>query len=350
MSSLDSDSISKIAEDYPIEGAIENKKNQLSKIVDYFISFGTSNFKINFWSKITDKWDIFIQDLFNYLIVISSSEKMITMDLFLVIYFDLAEKDSDLQTRILYIFYAALFEKENYKIPLAALGFFAHIWRNSESGDKIRSEIFPKLLDFIDNDDPLLIEEGIFETLKLLKSATDRERERFYLALISIIKTQKDSDVQSAIFDAISEILSNYIDSLKSYSPELINNQVVQLLESRHLKESESTYSILRLLFKHKISLKEDSEKIILKMLKKSFKKVKYETMSMFWISVYNFVQIVAYLPKKNVLKPFLGKLQDLFKHRDEIAENVSQTIEEIVTYLWDNNVLSGSEMDPFYT
>ena len=46
--------------------------------------------------------------------------------------------------------------------------------------------------------------------------------------------------------------------------------------------------------------------------------------MNSFWSSVFDFLQNSVFLSKTDILAPYLKKLKHLFKHREEIAPEVS--------------------------
>ncbi len=122
--------------------------NEILKIIpdliDYYVADGESNFRINFWAKIPlDQQERFIPILFNYLIDSNSGDKLIVMDLLKTLYTD---AEPDVREKLIYIFYAALLEKHNFKLALAALSFFSHLWKNTEPEDGARAEIFPSFL------------------------------------------------------------------------------------------------------------------------------------------------------------------------------------------------------------
>ena len=121
--------------------------NEILKIIpdliDYYVAYGESNFRNKFLANISVRSaERFIPILFNYLIDSNSGDKLIVMDLLKTLYTD---AEPDVREKLIYIFYAALLEKHNFKLALAALSFFSHLWKNTEPEDGARAEIFPKL-------------------------------------------------------------------------------------------------------------------------------------------------------------------------------------------------------------
>jgi hypothetical protein len=317
-------------------------------IIDYFVSYGDSNFRLNFWTKLDiDQKERFVNALFNFMIEADPANKLILLDLLHVLYID---AEGEVRQKVIYIFYAALLNKKNYKLALAALNFFIHLWKNSDETDQTRKEIFPKLLDFIDNSDPLLVSEGIFETLKLLDDCEARDRERVFEVVIEVAEKIKDPEGQYAAFDGLSEIILNYLGDLETYPPKLLTEKIVGLLtKNHHLKHPKALFALFRLVFANKFLLDEEAEKAILSYLKKIFKHLTFEYQMGFWQSVFDFLQCAGYIPKDQVIKPFLKKLKHLFTHRSEIAPEVTLVMENMVTWLWDNQILEEKDRADFY-
>ena len=328
----------------------KNERSQfLQPIIDYFLDFGPSNFRLNVWGHLNPKEkEQFVGDIFNHLIEVPSGGKIIVLDVLEVLFLDTSLTNDELQVKLLYIFYAALFEKKNYKLALSALGFFSHLWVNTDSKDPIRAEIFPKLLDFLDNKDPLLAEEGIFETTKILEDATSRERERVFEALLQMAESNKIPSVRYAVYEALGEILVKYLYDLKSFPPALLTTRILRLLHTKQ-PDPKPIFALLRLIFQNKFSLKEEDEKAILKHLKHIFGHLSYEIMGQFWQAVFDFTQNAGYLPISTILKPFLSKMQKLFKNREEIAPEVGAILENMVTWLWEVNALTAAQQNEFY-
>lgn len=320
----------------------------IPQLLEYFTQFGESNFRLNVWTRMDmEQKEKFVHALFNFLIECNSLDKLIVLDLLEVLYID---AEASVRDKLLYIFYAALNEKHNYKLALAALSFFVYLWNKTPEDDPLRGDIFPKLLDFIDNKDTTLLEEGLFETIKLLEDATPRQREETLERLMILAETQSDPEAQYAIFEALKEVVDLYLADFEDWTPDQLTSRSLQLLQkTQHLKHPKPVFSLLRFIFGNKLTLTEDAEKIIFELLTKLFKKITFDFMGSFWQAVYDFLQSASYIPKTSIIEPFMKKLKHLFTHRTEISPEVGLIMENIVSYLWENDLLSDSEKDSFY-
>jgi hypothetical protein len=344
--------IDEILEIYLKSTSWDSRKVLFEAIIDYFIYQGPSNFRLNFWTKLSiEQKEQFIKEFFNYLIEVKSGEKLNILDLLEALYLDASlrgSEEEEVKNKLFYIFYAALFEKRNYKLALAGLEFFSHLWKNSEEDDPIRNEIFPKLLDFCDNKDELLVQEGVFEFVKLLDSANSDQVEEAFRRFIEMAHNQKDPSAQYAIFEGINEIIIKHLSDLKTFVPPVLTTTVLSLLENK-LKHPKPIFSLLRLVFANKFPMTEKAEQKIMGLLKIAYEQITFEYMGQFWQSLFDFLQGAGYISRNDILKPYLKKMQDLFKHRGEIAPEVELIIENMVNWLWEMNVLTDAQCNAFY-
>jgi hypothetical protein len=326
----------------------EQLKNQVKPMISYYLEKGPSNLRLNFWAVMpAEKQELLVRALFLYLIEIPATEKLLALDLLQILYTD---ADDELKGVLMAIFYAALLEKRNFQLALAALEFYVHLWKNSEEDEPIRAEIFPKLLDGMESDNETVASEITFETIKLLDDATPRERERFFDHLLVLAETAKDEELQYAYFESLNETLTKYLADLENFPGKTLQTRCLRLLEKhKRIGDPRAAFSLIRLILDQKITFDEDGEKILWGIFKKMLKKITYEYQLSYWELLYTFIQVAAYIPKEKFLKPFLVPLERLFKHRDEIAIEVRPIIEEFVTWLWDQNLLSTKLKDRFY-
>lgn len=348
----DAGNIDEILESYLLNPSLEARKSLFEPIIDYFIYQGPSNFRLNFWTKLSlEQKEQFVKEFFNFLIEAKSGEKLNILDLLEALYLDAllrGPEEEAVKNKLFYIFYAALFEKRNYKLALAGLEFFTHLWKNSEEEDRIRNEIFPKLLDFCDNKDELLIQEGVFEIVKILDSATPEQTEEAFRKFIEMAVNQKEPSAQYAIFEGLNEIIVKHLSDLKSFLPPVLTTTVLELLNIK-LKHPKPIFALLRLVLGNKFSLTEKAEEKIMGVLKTAYNQLSFEYMGQFWQGLFDFLQGAGYISRNDILKPYLKKMQDLFKHRGEIAPEVELTIENMVNWLWEMNILTDAQRNAFY-
>jgi hypothetical protein len=323
-------------------------KESLKKLIQYYLEYGPSNLRLNLWIKLDAiHKEIVINAFFLYLIDVSSADKLAVLDLLQTLFID---AEPDLREKLMAIFYAALLEKNNFKLALAALSFLIHLWKNSEDGEPIREDIFPRLLDAMDVDDETVASEVIFEGLKLLNDAAPRQRERVFSVLLELSGKKRHAEIQYAVIEGLNEIITLYLSDLEAFPPEILTPRILKILTKHHqFKEPRVVYAVMRLILDHKFSLNQKAEEKLWKMFQKQQKKIPFEFMFSFWDLFGKFLLAGGFVERKKLISPFLKQIKRLSKNRADLSPEVAGKIEEIVTWLWDQNWLDPKEKDGFY-
>jgi hypothetical protein len=104
----------------------EEESKFIPLLIEYFENKGPSNFRLVFWRRSPlDKKQSFIRGIFNQLITLPSDRKLDILKMIRNLFID---SEPEVKEKFLMIIYAALFEKNNYKIALSALDFFTQMF------------------------------------------------------------------------------------------------------------------------------------------------------------------------------------------------------------------------------
>ncbi len=345
--------IATLVDGYKSNPRKKRRKELLRDILRYYTERGAFEFRDQFWSKLNlEEQESFVEDLFNYLISCESTEKIMVLELLEAIYLEFTVEKEKVKKKLFSIFYAALFEKKNYQLALSALKFFSILWKRTDSEDPLRKEIFPKLLDFIDNDIPILAEEGIYETLNLIESSLPSQKRDFFEQLL-IMATKKDyrkhPEVQYAILNTINEIITLYLPLIQAYPPERISEVVQEILKCKYFRHPKPIMEMIKLIFRQKIPLSKEAEMNLLALFERAKKKMTYEYRAEFWNYLYQFLEMPTDLPKRTIIDPFLEDIMAAFQDRGSLSAEVKAYLESLVNLMWGLDVLTEKERRNFY-
>ncbi len=342
-----------LSEMYKSAHTSRKRINIVGDLVDFYTEQGLFPFRDTFWTKLSmEDREQFVEDGFNFLVDCTSAQKVMTLELLEIIYLELTLEQPKLRKKLFSVFYAALFESKNYKLALEALNFFSTLWKNTSRDDPLRQEIFPKLLDFMDNEDPLLAEEGIYETLKLLEDSTQEQKREYFEALLVMgaqKRLKKHPEVQYAIYNSINEVLLLYLPLIKAYPPERITEVVHALLTNKNIVHPKPIIELLRMVFQQKIPLEEVSEENILRLLKRAHKNLEFEYRGEFWNILRQFVEMPTQLDKSKIVEPFLKDLREQFRQKSSLSPEVSIYVESLVNFVWELEILDEKQKSKFY-
>ena len=314
----------------------------IPEYLDLFLEIGKTEFVKEFWEMLEDDESKlgFIKNVYNYIKSASMEMKMQALEVLSALFF---ASEGEVQFSINAIMYAALFDKHSEELNLFALDFYIRLWESPKFNEELRNDIFPRMLDVIDNNNGYVGEQAIYKIIKLKDRFTEREVERFRDAVVDAVLQNKNGEIKRAGFEVLKELIN-------VETPQQVCKKILEASKSvLKFKEKDTLLMTIRLLLIMREHFSAEDEKLIAQIFEK-FKKdlVKSQYITYFDL-FYEFLIGIAFIDPSEFLRPFLKMLNEKFKIRDELDEVTKEKIENIVNWIWDNYLLTEKERAIFY-
>ncbi|MHA1820360.1 MAG: hypothetical protein ACTSU2_15100 [Promethearchaeota archaeon] len=303
-------------------------------LIDYFIEKGPSNFRLHFWKKKGvpfSKKESFIRALFNFLIEQPEDKKLQIIKILRNLYLD---SEPEIKEKLLMIFYAALLEKKNFKLSLAALDFFIQTF--TFFPEDVKPDVFGNLMDFILNANEDIADEAIFEIVDFSEHLDSKMRGKLIEVLLDVFK-KRGNYLKHVAFKELTILYEKFKDNLSDQEKISLFKKIRQLIKiSSHTKDGRLIISILRVYIMFQQYFDKDDEKIMLRLLENA---VKYRTeiYDKDIVSVLNkFLKTLKFLNLNDMVKKFVGYIHSLYINRNKLDELVNDAIDEFIQNFWE--------------
>jgi hypothetical protein len=336
-------SIEEIVDQFNDAKTYEEESKLVPALIDYFETKGPSNFRLVFWKKTTlEKKDTFIRGLFNHLISLPSARKLDILKIIRNLFID---SEAQVKEKFLMIIYAALFEKKNYKIALSALDFFTQMY--TFFTDEEKRDVFGKLLDFIQIADPDISDEGINAITNILQEFTKDQRKELFEVLTDLTK-KKDLRIKYVSFENLEQLLHNYPIEFPTQEQSPFFKKVQEIAEKNvKLMDSKTILSLIRLYLLFEKIFDKSDEEYILKMLEICIKHLDEEFTRELVSVLILFCKSMKFTLYDSLSKQIIPFVVQLNKDKNNLNENLYETLEEFLELIWDN--LSDADKAKFY-
>ncbi len=314
----------------------------IPEYLNLFLEIGKSEFIKEFWDMLEDEESKlgFIKNTYNYIKNASMELKMQALEVLSALFF---ASEGEVQFSINAIMYAALFDKNSEQLNLFALDFYIRLWESPKFNDELRNDIFPRMLDVIDNNNGFVGEQAIYKIIKMKDKFTERELERLRDAIVEAVFQNKNGEIKRAGFEVLKELITHE-------TPAQICKKILAASKSvLKFKEKDTLLMTVRLLLIMREHFSEDDEKLIAAIFEKFKKDLVKSQYITFFDLFYEFMIGIAFIDPSEFLRPFLKMLNEKFKIRDELDEVTKEKIENIVNWIWDNYLLTEKERSIFY-
>ncbi len=333
--------IAEIVEKFINASDFKNEMQLLPDLIDYFENKGPSNFRLAFWNEASlEKKEVFIRGLFNHLISLPSEEKIIILKILRNLFID---SEKIIKKKTLMIFYSALLEKNNFKISISALDFFTHMFSFFSKEEK--SDIFGKLMLFIDIAEEDIADEGINAIGTIIEYFTSEMRVEFFNVLCKLTK-KKNLRIKYVSFENLEYLIKNYPNEFPIDVTSKIYSKIFDIGEkSLKIKDTKTIMSYLRLILLFNVLFDKKNEKKIQNKIDFCIDN-EADPKEILFIII-KFLQSLKFLSYEQNFKKIVSYVLKIIKKRIEFNPIVIQMTEEIIEIIWE--FLPDSEKDKFY-
>ncbi|MHA1338973.1 MAG: hypothetical protein ACTSRZ_13445 [Promethearchaeota archaeon] len=334
----------RVAENFNNASTFEEEMKVFPQLLDLFEIRGPSNFRLYFWRKASiEKKESFIRALFNYIILVPSSRKLELLKLVRNLFID---SETEIKKQFLMIVYAALFEKKNYKIALAALDFFTQMYSFFTESEK--KEVFGHLIDFIKMSEPDIADEGINAIGNILQYLEKRQRLEFFNLLIKICKKRTEDQLKYVALENLDNLIEQYPSEFPVTERKIIFQKIKEIGEKvKKSKDPRVILSYLRNLVKFNILFDKKEEENLINYIKIVSKRLEGEYARDFLEILIKVRKTLKFYSVDEFLKPTLSYILELYKKRDLLNQVVKNKFDEFLELIWDS--ISDELKDKFY-
>ena len=343
MAEISEEIINKLTKKFNSGKSYEEEYKSIPSLTTYFLQKGPSNFRLHFWMKTSiDKKESFIRGFFNYLIEVPSEKKLDLLKLLRNLFID---QEESIKEKLLMIFYAALFEKKNYKISLSALDFFITTWKFFAAKEK--NNIFGKLLDFMEMADYDIADEGINAVGGIIDELSLNQRKEYFNKLFEI-SIKKNEYLSYICFENLLILIKNYPEEFPSTKKTSTFKKIeIIAKKNKKLKDSKYILSLLRLYIHFESLFDKNNERffqeridLCMKEDKDNLYKEILQILLLFWPSI----KFISYDNALDKVTPFILRI---YKNKNSYNEYVVDLLAKYSQLVWD--YLPNEEKKNFY-